>query len=154
MNIIFLDIDGVLNSHDWFERRGKLSPDATRDEFYAHDFDPEAVARFRMLAMDTNAEIVLSSTWRLHEDNRDAVRKYVMEFRDITPECDSRIRGAEIYMWIQKNIPYDERKNLKYAIIDDDSDMLLWQKDDFFQTSFKTGLTDEVCDKIRKHFSC
>lgn len=151
--LIFLDIDGVLNSQEWFEKRKKLKPDSSVREFYMNDLDPEAVARFKMLVMDVNAEVVLSSTWRLYEDRAKLVDEVVCDILSSTEECTSRIRGAEIQMWIHKNIKLDDREHLRYAIIDDDSDMLLWQKDDFFQTSFLHGLTDEICDKIRKHFN-
>jgi len=153
--IIFLDVDGVLNSHEWWDRRGKLEKGHSYDEFQEHEFDPRAVNRLKKLIEDTGAEVVLSSVWRLGEENRAAVRKYGVDFIDCTPQCDSRIRGAEILMWIRDNVPkyYDEGV-LKYAILDDDSDMLLWQKDSFFQTDYKIGLTDEICDKVRKHFDC
>ena len=39
-----------------------------------------------------------------------------------------------------------------YAIIDDDSDMLLWQKDNFFQTDSYSGLTPTTCYKIKNFF--
>lgn len=153
--IIFLDIDGVLNSHAWYSRRKKLSPDSTRDEFKKNEFDPYSVKLLRELIADTGAEVVLSSVWRLHEYSQSDVKKYATDFIDVTPDCDSRIRGAEIMMWIRANVPrYYEDGVLQYAIIDDDSDMLLWQKDSFFRTDIESGLTDEICDKIREHFSC
>jgi hypothetical protein len=150
--IIFLDIDGVLNSHDWWKRREKLPPSASRDEFMNEQLDPLAIQLFQALLADVDAEVVLSSVWRLHKEDRDMIKKRVVDFIDVTPDSDCRIRGCEIRSWTEKNVTYDERKELKYAIIDDDSDMLLWQKDSFFQTSFKTGLTPEICDKIRVHF--
>lgn len=151
--IIFLDIDGVLNSQDWYHRRTKTSPDCTREEFDRNQFDPEAVKRLRTILGVTQAEVVLSSVWRLGEESCAAVRQNACDFIDVTPQCSSGIRGAEIMMWIRKNIPgyYDEGV-LQYAIIDDDSDMLLWQKDNFFQTSNDHGLTDEIVDRVIKHF--
>lgn len=76
-----------------------------------------------------------------------------VKLHDITGWSDSRIRGVEIYEWLNKNVPWDIRKKNehKYAILDDDSDMLLWQKDHFFQTSFKTGITEEIVEKVIEH---
>lgn len=150
--IIFLDVDGVLNSHAWWDVRPKLLPGHTREDFTRNEFDPEAVKRLRTILDVTKAEVVLSSVWRLGEENRSAVRQYACDFIDVTPESNCRIRGCEIRQWINDNVPYAERDDLKYAIIDDDSDMLLWQKDDFFQTDYKIGLTDEIAEKIIKHF--
>jgi len=38
----------------------------------------------------------------------------------------------------------------KYAIIDDDSDMLLNQEQNFFQTDNYSGLTPNTCYKIKR----
>lgn len=149
--LIFLDIDGVLNSHDWYERREKLAPDCTREEFRKNEFDPYAVQRLQRILAETNAEVVLSSTWRLYKKDHTYIREIVCDFIDITPECTSRIRGSEIYMWMKENIPYNEP--VKYAILDDDSDMLMWQQDSFFQTSFMSGLTDEITEQVIEHLN-
>ena len=147
--IIFLDIDGVLNSHEWFEKREKI--ELTEENYMAQDIDPAALQRFQTLLADTGASVVLSSSWRKLPERVEYLKKHVCDIIAITPECDSGIRGAEIYMWWSRN------KRLlgepQYAIIDDDSDMLLWQKDNFFQTSFMTGLTEEICQKVRDHFN-
>jgi hypothetical protein len=152
--IIFLDIDGVLNSHDWFERKPKLPPDSPRRDFIIEMLDPKAVQLFHLILVETNAEVVLSSTWRLHDEDREIIKEKVVDFIDVTPVSDSRIRGAEIYMWVDKNLTPEERKEMRYAILDDDSDMLLWQKDHFFQTSFMHGLTKEIADKVIYHLNC
>ena len=38
----------------------------------------------------------------------------------------------------------------KYAILDDDSDMLLEQKDHFVQTDNNIGLTDKDVERLKK----
>jgi hypothetical protein len=83
------------------------------------------------------------------------VRRFA-PFIDKTPSCCSGIRGCEIYKWIIDHIDYDirdDKSKFRYAIIDDEGDMLLWQKDDFFQTSFETGITPEVVDRVIKHLN-
>ena len=54
--IIFLDIDGVLNSMDYFEQ--------TKDCKGYTEINPEKVKLLKEIVDRTGAEIVLSSTWR------------------------------------------------------------------------------------------
>ena len=50
--ILFLDIDGVVNSDNWYNKtRGRSG-----------DFDPEAIALLNQLK-DIGAEVVISSSW-------------------------------------------------------------------------------------------
>jgi len=147
--IIFLDIDGVLNSISWYKRREKKKH-KTRLEYLLHEFDPAAISLLNELCNDVRAKIVVSSTWRI--DGLDACRNYLklagatFDVIDITPQLSSRFRGEEIAAWLSDNCPKDF---FNYAIIDDDSDMLASQYPNLFQTEFETGLTKEVCDKIK-----
>ena len=54
-------------------------------------------------------------------------------------------------MWLRefgnKYSPYN------YVIIDDDSDMLLWQANHFFQTDSYSGLTPNICYRIKRYFN-
>ena len=58
--IIFLDIDGVLNSGRWFAKTGG-EPDA---DGYGVSFDPAAVDCLGRIISETGAEIVISSSWK------------------------------------------------------------------------------------------
>src|SRR5574344_367677 len=59
--IVFLDIDGVLNSEEWAKKRfNKLVSDDICDS----DVDSDAINRLIKFLDDTNAKIVLSSSWR------------------------------------------------------------------------------------------
>ena len=64
MKLIFLDIDGVLNSHDYFLKRysetGKMQG-GIRPE----SIDPDALRRLERILEETDAKIIVSSTWRL-----------------------------------------------------------------------------------------
>lgn len=143
MKIIFLDIDGVLNTATTLQRshRGVIG------------IDPYLYLMLDRIIEATKAKIVLSSSWRHSEAGREELKKAGIDFIGYTPSCCTGIRGAEIYEWISRNIPLEERASLRYAILDDESDMLLWQKDNFFQTSFKTGLTEEIANKVIKHLT-
>jgi hypothetical protein len=75
MNIVFLDIDGVLNSADWCRRRPSreawaaqmdISPEPSRHNLTAwaqRSIDPDAVERLNLLCAEADARIVISSTW-------------------------------------------------------------------------------------------
>lgn len=143
MKILFLDIDGVCNSAETINNSHKG----------VIGIDPYMAFLVGKIQLDTDCKVVLSSSWRKTERGCEEIRKSVVDFIDVTPSCCAGIRGVEIYKWIQKNIPYDERDQLKYAILDDDGDMLIWQKDHFFQTSWKTGLTEEIAKKVTEHLN-
>ena len=155
--IVFLDVDGVLNSHQYFEEREKHKPDDS--DFVRSmksDIDPEAVKRLNRICEATNAKIVGSSVWRygrLYDVLINALNEYGCKDRviGITGRgCKSCVRGNEILQWMKDNIEeyYDFKK---YVIIDDDSDMLYWQKDNFVHTSSERGgLTDEKAEEAIK----
>ena len=62
MNLIFLDIDGVLNSVDSAVAHHALHPKHHREEFR---LDPISVGLLKLLCEITDAKIVISSMWRL-----------------------------------------------------------------------------------------
>lgn len=137
--IIFLDIDGVMNSVN--ER--KLHPE---DFGKMYGIDPKPVAILNDLVKKTGAEIVLSSTWRLDDDYKEVMAKAGINVIDRTPYLVGEIRGEEIDQWLE-----EKGKDVDvYAIIDDDSDMLPFQP--HFKTSgFEWGLTQEIADRIYLH---
>lgn len=63
MNVIFLDIDGVLNSNLWNENHQKEIKEGTL-------IDRNLVSLLGMLVRTTNAKIVLSSGWRFWFDEK------------------------------------------------------------------------------------
>ena len=137
MKILFLDIDGVVNCKETFTKGVQ------------HMLDDDCAERVRRIVRETGCLVVLSSSWRGSADSRAEIEKRVTPIHDITGRCCSGIRGVEINNWINKNIPYKERDALQYAILDDDSDMLMWQEDQFFQTSFEDGgLNDRIAGEV------
>lgn len=72
MRVIFLDMDGVLNSKAWREEHNDGSVFSRK----AHHIEPVCLARFQRLLQKTEAKLVLSSTWR-----------YYLEARYQSPEC-------------------------------------------------------------------
>lgn len=157
MKIIFLDIDGVLNS-ELYHRTIEHNRDIvqTRFESQIEDIDPKAMSFLNDLITDTGAKIVVSSTWRKSNTIESLTkifkaRGFVGEIIGFTPSLSGDcVRGNEIYKWIQDNkevlgLPYYDFNT--YIILDDDSDMLLWQKDNFFKTDGYVGLTPTIVYK-------
>lgn len=132
MKVLFLDIDGVLNS-----RRS-----ATAFGGYPWDFDEKGMSRFDMVAFrliqklvkETGCKIVLSSTWRIGRTIEETSKGLDVEVIGHTPQL-SACRGEEIKEWLSLN------KVDKYAIVDDDGDMLDEQKPFFVQTNPIEGLS-------------
>lgn len=157
MNIIFLDIDGVLVTD--FRRSNSEEIDG---ELY-HKFNEECVSNLNDLVKDTNSKIVVSSTWR--HFGIDALRKIFKhnniesDILDITPtETLSEIghlfmgdkRGNQIERWIIEN---SDPEIINYVIIDDFSDFLDNQIPRFVKTFINDGFTKsdlELAKKILK----
>jgi len=150
MNIIFLDIDGVLNSELHMMSTIGHNTAQTRYESQLEDIDEKAVSFLNNLIKDTNSKVVITSTWRINNSLEDLInifkaKNFVGEIIGVTPRCsEDCVRGNEIYKWIKENesllgVPY--YKFNTYVIFDDDTDMLYWQKDNFFKTDPYVGLT-------------
>jgi hypothetical protein len=157
MNIIFLDIDGVLNCEQFYKERMKLD---CQKPYPLNQICTERVAWLNELCESIKAKVVVSSTWR--HDGLEAMQNLfkqvggTFEVIDITPSLGRyTVRGNEIRAWIENNSKllgcYSSDFHT-YAIIDDDSDMLLWQRDHFFQTDTYSGLTPNTCYRITRFF--
>lgn len=154
--VVFLDFDGVLNSHEWFRRRGpRPGAGGLLDEASVRwRLDPATAPRLNRLA-DAGARFVISSTWRMSGllEMQIILRHLGMRGDVIgcTPDLSvkdrsiyvnhARNRGAEIQAWIV-DVAFDG----PFVIIDDDDDMgpLL---DRLVQTDERTGLLDEHIDR-------
>lgn len=146
---LFLDVDGVMNSKETLKRQTVRDP-------HPSGIDPYLALLVNRIIEATGCKVILSSAWRGSEKNHEYIEKMIgAKLYDITGRCCSGIRGVEIYSWISEHIPWEVRKdeNFRYAILDDDSDMLLWQKDHFFQTSFETGITEDIYLKVIEHLN-
>ena len=144
--LIFLDVDGVLNSTKFAIKM--LEEDNAR--IYAEDMlDPHALRLLKRLVDETGALLILSSSWRkIPESRRNLERQleqYGMYIAESTP-CTYGKRGDDITAWFNM-IP--AAKRCRYVILDDDSDMTVHMKH-LVQTRFDTGLTREHVDKAIK----
>ena len=158
MNIIFLDIDGVLNCQLFYTNRKKSKSIIKHPQ---NEICTERIEWLNQLCKDVNAKVVISSTWRHSglDYCKDALTKAGATFQiiDKTPDlrADGCLRGNEINLWIEKNkemLGVWRSDFNSYAIIDDDSDMLYWQRNNLFLTDTYSGLTPNTCYRIKRHF--
>lgn len=159
MNIIFLDIDGVLNSSPYFKTVQKCEGFCELSDYH--------LQKLATIYHEFNAKIVLSSTWRTLDDIKDnskcfemwtylinSLAKYGMEIIDKTPLISNN-RPLEIKTWID-----NQSKNINFVILDDDFSKEEYQKygleNHLIQTLFFCkdinlgGLQDKHIEKARE----
>ena len=138
MKVIFLDIDGVLNSsRSWYAYRHRL-PDSPDDSF----FDTIAVKLVQELCRVTDSVCVLSSSWWYSWTHEELSKALQLPIVDSTPRSISfRLRGYEIKEWLEEN-PVES-----YCIIDDVDEMLEEQLDKFVHVDHYNGLSYEDVKK-------
>ena len=153
--IIFLDIDGVLSPRWW-------NSDKQSDN-YGCLFDAKAVANLAKIVEETEADIVISSSWKniglVELQNMWRDRGLPGKIVDITPdymsdelllkEDSSNMdylyeRGSEIQGWLLLHGDDVGR----YVIIDDMDDILPEQLSHFVQTDPEFGITIDDVKKI------
>ncbi|CAA7537959.1 gp276 [Klebsiella phage vB_KoM-Pickle] len=129
-NVIFLDIDGVLNN--------------MRCMKFGEHMDIECARHLRRIVNHANCDIVISSTWRIGNSTHNLREIFYPWglYRIIGKTCtnfphSTGMRGDEIKAWI------DTFGCKNYLILDDDTDMLSSQKEHFIKTDGFVGLTEE-----------
>lgn len=145
MKIIFLDIDGVLNSTRSLIANGGYGSIFDHDSW--KELDPVAVKLISHVAKETGSDIVLSSSWRILANKKDiiAFQDFLgVSIIDVTPQSKDDTRGEEIKQWLE-NCKEDIDA---FCIVDDDSDMLPEQEGNFVQTDERIGLTWQNCEDI------
>lgn len=111
MKVIFLDVDGVLNSNDWLENN------TVRKE---NGVNPEKVKLLAEIVQNTNATVVLSSTWRYIPEHpmfaylTDILGKNGIKIHSFTPKLDGD-RPKENEAWIDK-----QTEEVQFISIEDD----------------------------------
>lgn len=117
--IIFLDIDGVLNSIDYFKQ--------TKHCKGYSEINPEKVKLLKEIVDRTGAEIVLSSTWRdlgkrkdepehpMYRYLTDTLQEYGLKIMEHTPYIEQD-RPKEIKEWLAAQ----SDKDIRFVSLDDD----------------------------------
>lgn len=116
MNLIFLDIDGVLNN--------SLHP--VQSAYHVGlEFDPNCIDYLKEIIRKTDSSLVISSTWRIGRTveslNNDVLQYYGLDTYVVgfTPVFHEQIRGNEIKHFLDNtNLEFNN-----FIIIDDDNDM-------------------------------
>lgn len=155
MKVIFLDIDGVLNS-----RYSK-----THAPSGCHGLESSKLKKIYQIISATGAKVVLSSTWKseinknikyVTADGKYMLNKFKYEGKfilfDKTPDAETSLhRGKEISAWL-----YDHQTVEKFVIIDDTefNDMgYFGLLNNLVLTDGDIGITDEDVDKAIKILS-
>lgn len=174
--VIFLDIDGVLNSEKWSEKfweythsKGRLSVDINDSIYdkFSDLSDPEATDLLIDVLNKTGAYIVLSSSWRSWTYNKTIqefstfrhipFRKLVPYIVGVTSRSDGPIRLRE--KEIQKFVDDIKSNTINPLIVDDnvrfledfkwivvDDDNLNMQH--FVRTNYETGFGEKEAKQI------
>lgn len=159
MKLLFLDMDGVISVYN---NRWCLSD--------------EKIKHIKNIVEQTHCKIVITSSWKCGYDN---VYNFVNNFIKLNPKSE---KPSEMLIWLKLNIYditdnngplrgdeiqryLDSHDNIEnYVIIDDDSDMLDSQLNNFIQTDTYEGITireekmiitffnDGYVNNIRKNF--
>lgn len=133
MKAIFLDIDGVICSIRSAVAYGGYPWKIDEDSISL--FDEVAVALIRQVCEKTEAVVILSSVWRKYHDIKLIGVTLELPIIDKTPVIVGK-RGNEIKAFLEQNPQIK-----KYAIVDDDSNMLDEQMPYFVKVDSKEGLS-------------
>lgn len=169
MKVLFLDIDGVLNSEQWecyahycYQYNMYDNICTSKEPRIAHietKIDDRAIMAVNWIINNTQCDIVLSSSWRSTDQNEmnelsTALKNkgLIKDVFDITPRLidekyDGIRRGSEIQKWLNDNcLKYNIES---YCIIDDCiHDMLEDQLNNIVTIDFRWGLTGIEVDMI------
>lgn len=147
-NIIFLDIDGVLNYTNWYSNPRNFGNINGQEG----DLDPFCIERVNILAKQTNSYIVISSDWRYDERQcrlrleKAGLTALIIGFTPIHLWDEKQLdksRGAEIQGWLNNNLCIVNN----YVILDDRTDMLEHQLENFVHVNSHIGLSDDNINK-------
>ena len=135
---IFLDIDGVLNSMDWFKQNKHVKG--------YMEINPDKVKMLKEIVDSTGAQIILSSTWRslaAHDDKpehemytylKTSLEEFGLSISDQTP-CIQQNRPQEIKVWLENNTNEDDR----YVSLDDDYSYEAYKQQEIEECLVKTS---------------
>ena len=137
--LLFLDVDGVLNS---YASGGRYALKRT------------CLRRLQEIVEETGCLIILSSTWRKDDYALKRLQRALsyrgLKLYDMTPNLHKH-RGLEIAAWLDEH--KSEFEGSPFAILDDDSDMEEWQLPHFFQTDPEYGLSDTIAYRVIYHLT-
>lgn len=136
MKVLFLDIDGVMNSRQYIKR-----VDVDFDD-PKHQMDPDAVVRLNAITNQTGASIVVTSTWRKAFYYVEQLQECISSYGITAPVVDMTLdlvldgysRKDEIVVWLEAHSDVDA-----YVVLDDEGIDLPGH---LVQTKFDDGIQD------------
>ncbi|GKX66404.1 HAD domain-containing protein [Inconstantimicrobium mannanitabidum] len=157
MKVIFLDIDGVINSNFWLESHQQEISDGTL-------IDKEKIELVAKIVNKTEATLVMHSGWRFWFDNTmKPIRKEAQNLINLlldsglsiyamTPDLTteeirktkmfSKVKASEIFLWLEQNPNVD-----KWIVLDDidlhNDDLAIRQ----VRTNAEVGITEKDVDR-------
>jgi hypothetical protein len=146
MNIIFLDIDGVLRTHksdlEWIEKVGLPIP-----EKQYRNFSTKSVSNINFIHSFIRCKIVITSNWKLYHTLDEL--KQIFREQGIQPEVIdvtgiSTSRGEEISDWLSVN----DVDN--WVVIDDQvKDLVSIDNSKIVKCDYQIGFEDDLLvDKV------
>lgn len=111
MKVIFLDVDGVLNSDEHFNRVRNSNVKGIE-----RDIDVQKIQLLKKAIDETGAKVVLSSSWRhsiMGEYLKELLASYNI-YTDSTPFIKNE-RGLEIKQWLTEHLNVEN-----FVILDDE----------------------------------
>jgi hypothetical protein len=163
--ILFLDLDGVLNSERSFlagaYRTAEYAKENPDDPYYLKittcTIDPIACGMVNRLCRELNVKIVISSTHRMHFTDGPEKLNQIKNYFDLLGVHGEyiidytlrlhTIRGKEIDEWLFRHPDVSQ-----YAILDDSSDMLESQMDNFVHCNLDNGMSAQNYRDLSKLF--
>lgn len=147
--ILFLDVDGVLNNAKILRHESQFG------------LGCKQLSLLKLITQQTCCEIVLSSTWRLYDEHKEALRNafdahLIPLWVDVTPDLGIVQRRDEILSWLVGHSHLLEPA--KVVVLDDDKDAMLinvpprYQERLFVHTNFDDGLTLDHAESILEFF--
>ncbi len=154
MKVIFLDIDGVLNSENYMHELIYKNINEYENGIYQF-IDDISIDIIVQLCKTYDIKLVITSSWR-YNTVKDTIEMFskpeyiklhplIPYIIGVTPRLfewcedgsvDYEDRGYEIDFWIE-----EQKEEIDYVILDDDTDMLESQQDHFIHINRKHGLS-------------
>jgi hypothetical protein len=146
MRLIFLDIDGVLNDHNFCR------------EAQSNLINPRCVANLNRILISTDARIVLSSSWRyMISGGAHTLEGFEYMLRTHGVACSGRLisvtcpdededavtRGPQIRKWLR-----DRSRVTSFVVIDDVDDDIVREGLPFVRTDGNVGLTEADAERV------
>lgn len=168
MNIIFLDIDGVLNTESHLNALSDYAGYSTLTllEKRTFHFSTKALQQLNSLIRETQSKIVISSTWRKNTKNLIAMHRVFSMYNldlhiiDYTPNsvidlAKNRFQSTrcwEIHIWLQNNKQY---KIDSFVILDDvdiihNDEKIMYLQKHFVKINPELGLNEDAVQAAKK----